>query len=76
MRKSRSTLTMFVCLFISRLPSDADHSTMVKYCDNYDPHYITVRDRLCECVKKAPGIIQNRLARDASLGECMWICEV
>ena len=61
------------------IPIDADHSAMVKFPDNSDPHYITVRDRLYECVKKAPGIIENRLARGAqsvSLGECMWICEV
>ena len=56
-----------------QIPIDTDHSTLVKYCDNHDPHYITVRVRLYECVKKAPGIIENRLARGASLGECMWI---
>jgi hypothetical protein len=56
-----------------QIPIDADHSTMVKYSDNYDPHYITVRDRLYRCVKSAPGIIENRLARGASLGECMLI---
>jgi len=58
-----------------QIPIDADHSTMVKFPDNSDPHYITVRDRLYECVKKAPSTIENRLARGApvSLGECMWI---
>jgi hypothetical protein len=40
-----------------QIPIDADHSTMVKFSDNYDAHYITVRDRLYECVRKAPGII-------------------
>jgi hypothetical protein len=62
-----------------QIPIDADHFTMVKFSDNYDPHYITVRDRLYECVKRAPGIIETRLARGAlpvSVGECMWICEV
>jgi hypothetical protein len=59
-----------------QIPIDADHSTMVKFSDNYDPHYITVRDRLYECVKRAPGIIENRLARGASVGEGIWICEV
>jgi hypothetical protein len=59
-----------------QIPIDADHSTIVKYSDNYDPHYITVRDRLYKCVKNAPGIIENRLARGASLGECMWIFNI
>jgi hypothetical protein len=59
-----------------QIPIDADHSTMVKFSGNCDPHYIAVRDRLYECVKKAPGIIENRLARAASVGECMWLCEV
>jgi hypothetical protein len=62
-----------------QIPIDADHSAMVKFSDNYDPHYITVRDRLCEYVKNAPSIIENRLARGVlpvSAGECMWICEV
>jgi hypothetical protein len=59
-----------------QIPIDADHSTMVKFSDNYDPHYITVRDRLYECVKRAPGIIENRLARGASVGEGIWIYEV
>jgi len=59
-----------------QIPIDADHSTMVKYSDNHDAHYITVRDKLLECVKKAPGIIENRLARGASLGECMWISTI
>jgi hypothetical protein len=60
----------------AQIPIDADHSAMVKYCDNHDPHYIAVRDRLYECVKKAPGIIQNRLARGVSVGGCTWICKV
>jgi hypothetical protein len=59
-----------------QIPIDADHSTMVKFSDNYDPHYIAVRDRLYECVKRAPGIIKNRLARRASVGGCMWFFEV
>jgi hypothetical protein len=62
-----------------QIPIDGDHSTMVKFSDNHDPHYITVRDRLYECVKNAPSIIENRLARGAlpvSVGECMWTCEV
>jgi hypothetical protein len=50
-----------------QIPIDADHSAMVKFSDNYDPHYIAVRDRLYECVKRAPGIITNRLARCASV---------
>jgi hypothetical protein len=54
-----------------QIPIDADHSTMVKFSDNYDSHYIIVRNRLYECVKKAPGIIENRLAKGASFGECM-----
>jgi hypothetical protein len=59
-----------------QIPIDADHSTMVKYSDNYDPHYITVRDRLYKCVKNAPALIESRLAREASLGECMWIFKI
>ena len=59
-----------------QIPIDADHSSMVKYSDKYDPHYITVRDMLYECVKKAPGIIENRLARGASLRERMWIFKI
>ena len=59
-----------------QIPIDADHSTMVKYSDNHDPRYITVRVRLYECVKKAPGIIENRLARGACVGECMWIFKI
>ena len=59
-----------------QIPIDADHSNMVKYSDNHDPHYITVKVRLCECVKKAPSIIENRLARGASVGECMWIFKI
>ena len=59
-----------------QIPIDADHSTMVKFSDSHDPHYITVRDRLYECVKKAPEIIKNRLTGDARHGECMWICDV
>jgi hypothetical protein len=59
-----------------QIPIDADHSAMVKFSDNYDPHYIAVRDKLYECVKRAPGIITNRLARCASVGECMWFFEV
>jgi hypothetical protein len=58
-----------------QIPIDADHSTMVKFSDNYDTHYVTVRDRLYECVKRAPSIIENRLARGASVGEGIWICE-
>ena len=50
-----------------QIPIDADHSTMVKFSDNSDPDYSTVRDRLYECVKKAPGIIENRVARGAQL---------
>ena len=52
-----------------QIPIDADHSTMVKFSDNYDPTYITVRDRLYDCVKKAPGIIRDRLVRGANLRE-------
>ena len=59
-----------------QIPIDADHFNMVKFSDNHDPQYITVRDRLCECVKGAPGTIENRVARGASVGEGMWICEV
>jgi hypothetical protein len=51
-----------------QIPIDADHFAMVKYSDNSDHHYRTVRDRLYECVKKAHGVIENRLARGASLG--------
>jgi hypothetical protein len=59
-----------------QIPIDADHSNMVKFSDSYDPHYIAVRDRLYECVKKAPGIIENRLARSARVEECMWFHDV
>ena len=59
-----------------QIPIDSNHSNMVKFSDNYDPHYITVRDRLYECVKRAPGIIENRVARGTGVGEGMWICEV
>jgi len=52
-----------------QIPIDADHSNIVKFSDNYDHRYIAVRDRLHECVKKAPGIIKNRLARGVSLAE-------
>jgi len=52
-----------------QIPIDADHSNMVKFSDRYDPRYITVRDRLYECVKKAPEIIKNRLAIGAHHGE-------
>lgn len=31
----------------------ADHSTMVKFAHNSDPHYTIVRERLSECVRKA-----------------------
>jgi hypothetical protein len=55
-----------------QIPIDAEHSAIVKFSDNYDPHYIAVRERLYECVKRAPGIIKNRLARCAGDGECMW----
>jgi len=46
-----------------QIPIDADHSNMVKFSDNNDRHYITVRDRLYECVRKAPGIIENPLSK-------------
>jgi hypothetical protein len=59
-----------------QIPIDADHFTMVKFSDSYDPHYIAVRGRLYECVKRAPGIIENRLARSASVEECMWFYDV
>jgi len=41
---------------------DADHSNMVKFTDNCDHHYITVRDRVSQCVGNAPSIIEARLA--------------
>ncbi|KAI5842039.1 hypothetical protein BZA05DRAFT_380199 [Tricharina praecox] len=40
---------------------DADHSNIVKFDDNSDHHYSTVRDRLLYCVEKAPRIIESRL---------------
>ncbi|KAF8538700.1 hypothetical protein BDD12DRAFT_884441 [Trichophaea hybrida] len=50
---------------------------MVKFSDNNDCHYITVRDRLHECVRKAPEIIENRLSsrRDliATTSESLFI---
>jgi len=46
-----------------QIPIDADHSNMVKFSDNNDRHYITVRDRLYECVRKAPRIIENHLSK-------------
>jgi len=45
-----------------QLGIDADHSNMVKFTDNCDHHYITVRDRLSECVRNAPSIIEARFA--------------
>jgi hypothetical protein len=47
---------------------DADHSNMVKFTDNCDHHYITVRDRLSECVANAPHIIKARLVCTATGG--------
>jgi len=41
---------------------DANHSDMVKFADNCDHHYITVRERLSECVGNALSIIEARLA--------------
>jgi hypothetical protein len=46
-----------------QIPIDADHSNMVKFSDNNDRHYITVRDRLYECMRKAPGIIEDHLSK-------------
>ncbi|KAA8894431.1 hypothetical protein FN846DRAFT_819409 [Sphaerosporella brunnea] len=52
-----------------RIPIDADHSDMVKFTDHDDRHYMTVLNRLHECVGKAPGIIENRLANRGKEGE-------
>jgi len=46
---------------------DADHSNIVKFPDNSDHNYITVRDRLLDCVGKARRIIE---ARSASVTTC------
>jgi hypothetical protein len=55
-----------------RKPIDADHSDMVKFTDESDRHYMTVLDRLHDCVEKAPGILKNRLAkRGKGENECM-----
>jgi len=48
---------------------DADHSNMVKFTDNCDHHYITVRDRLLDCVGSASGIIEARLASESTGGK-------
>jgi superoxide dismutase len=50
-------------------PIEADHSDMVKFTDHHDRHYKTVLDRLHECVRKAPSIMETRLANRRKEGE-------
>jgi len=61
-----------------QLGIDADHSSMVKFADNSDHHYIRVRDRLSECVRNAPSIIEARFAITGTNHEgtqtCNTIC--
>jgi hypothetical protein len=49
-----------------QLGINADHSNMVKFTDRYDPNYTRVRDRLSECVKNAPSILEARLAKEGT----------
>jgi hypothetical protein len=49
-----------------QIPIMSNHSDMVKFPNNCDMHYITVRDRLRKCMEKAPGIIEARFQRLAT----------
>jgi hypothetical protein len=49
-----------------QIPIDSDHSNMVKFANVMDPHYITVRDRMRECIERAPGIVEARFQRLAA----------
>jgi hypothetical protein len=46
--------------FHMQLGINADHTNMVKFTDGFDPNYTRVRDRLSECVKNAPRILEAR----------------
>ena len=44
-----------------QVPIDADHSAMVKFTDRADRNYLSVVQRLEECVDNAPNIVRQRI---------------
>lgn len=46
-----------------QLGIDADHLSMVKFTDPFDHRYSIIRERLSQCVAKAPGIVEARVPK-------------
>jgi hypothetical protein len=53
--KASATYTGLEERYYNQLPSDADHSQLVKFTASDDPNYISVRERLLEFVADLPS---------------------
>ena len=57
---------------LEQIAIGTNHSDMVRFADNFDRHYIIVRNKLSEAVGKAPRILQQRCGQEKKKVECTY----